>query len=46
MLPDDLGDATLAGRIALPQGPSPVLIRDGFVEDMSAVAPTMADLLD
>ncbi|MDB5719701.1 MAG: fumarylacetoacetate hydrolase [Alphaproteobacteria bacterium] len=46
MLPDDLGNATLAGRIALPQGPSPVLIRDGFVEDMSAVAPTMADLLD
>jgi fumarylacetoacetate (FAA) hydrolase family protein len=46
MLPNDAGDATLAGRLMLPQGPTPVLIRNGFVEDMSAVAPTMADLLD
>jgi fumarylacetoacetate (FAA) hydrolase family protein len=46
MLPNDVGDATLAGRLLLPEGPTPVLIRNGFVEDMSAVAPTMADLLD
>ena len=38
MLPDDVGDAILAGRLNLPQGPTPVLIRDGFVEDMSRVA--------
>ena len=46
MLPDDVGDAILAGRLNLPQGPTPVLIRDGFVEDMSRVAATMSDLLD
>jgi fumarylacetoacetate (FAA) hydrolase family protein len=46
MLPDDLDRATLAGRLNLPEGPSPVMIRDGWVEDMAAAAPTMADLLD
>jgi fumarylacetoacetate (FAA) hydrolase family protein len=46
MLPDDVERATLAGRIALPEGPTPVLIRDGVVEDMSRVAPTMADLIE
>jgi fumarylacetoacetate (FAA) hydrolase family protein len=46
MLPDDLDRAILAGRLNLPEGPSPVLIRGGWVEDMSAAAPTMADLLD
>ena len=46
MLPDDVGDAILAGRLNLPQGPTPVLIRDGFVEDMSRLAATMSDLLD
>ncbi len=46
MLPDDVERATLAGRLALPEGPTPVLIRDGAVEDMSRVAPTMADLIE
>lgn len=46
MLPDDVAQATLAGRLQLPAGPTPVLIRGGLVEDMSAVAPTMSDLLD
>lgn len=46
MLPDDLPEALLAGRLLLPEGPTPVLIRGGRVEDMSRVAPTMADLLD
>src|SRR3954468_1194407 len=46
MLPDDVERATLAGRLMLPEGPSPVLIRGGFVEDMSRVAPTMADLIE
>ena len=46
MLPDDLPDALLAGRLLLPEGPTPVLIRGGRVEDMSRIAPTVADLLD
>ena len=46
MLPIDVADAVLAGRLLLSDGPTPVLIRDGGVEDISAAAPTMADLLD
>jgi fumarylacetoacetate (FAA) hydrolase family protein len=46
MLSADLAGATLAGRLMLPEGPTPVLIRNGEVEDMSVVAPTVADLLD
>jgi fumarylacetoacetate (FAA) hydrolase family protein len=46
MLPDDVGRATLAGRLALPEGPTPVLIRGGAVEDLSRAAPTMADLIE
>src|SRR6476660_4066590 len=44
----------LVGRIALPAGacprgiggPTPVLIRDGVVLDLSTVAPTVSELLD
>ena len=45
----------LVGRIVLPAaacprgiegGPTPVLVRDGVVLDLSTVAPTVADLLD
>jgi len=46
MLPDDLGGATLVGRLRLEAGPTPVLIRDSRVDDVSASAPTVADLLD
>lgn len=46
MLPDDVERATLAGRLSLPEGPTPVLIRNGAVEDMSRDAPTMADLIE
>ena len=46
MLPDDIDDAVLAGRLRLDDGPCPVLVRDGAVFDVSAAAPTMADLLD
>jgi fumarylacetoacetate (FAA) hydrolase family protein len=46
MLPDDIGSATLAGRLQLPAGPTPVLVRGGLVIDVSAAAPTLADLLD
>lgn len=46
MLPDDLASALLVGRVALPAGPTPVIVRDGTVHDVSAVAATVADLLD
>lgn len=46
MLPDDVGEATLAGRLLLAEGPTPVLVRNGFVEDVSRTAPTIADLID
>lgn len=45
MLPEDWRDATLVGRILLPEGPTPVLVKGGEVFDMSAVAPTVAQLL-
>ncbi|BEV11245.1 fumarylacetoacetate hydrolase family protein [Asticcacaulis sp. DW145] len=45
MLPVDWRDATLVGRVLLPEGPTPVLVRGGEVFDMSAVAPTVAQLL-
>jgi fumarylacetoacetate (FAA) hydrolase family protein len=46
MLPEDAAEATLAGRLLLDDGPTPVLIRDGAVEDVSRAAPTIADLMD
>jgi fumarylacetoacetate (FAA) hydrolase family protein len=38
--------ATLIGRIDLGQGPTPVLVRDGGVYDMSAIAGTSAELIE
>ena len=46
MLPDDLDDAVLVGRLLLEAGPTPVVIRSGQVFDVSRAAPTVADLLD
>jgi fumarylacetoacetate (FAA) hydrolase family protein len=46
MLPDDVDEAILAGRLLLDAGPTPVLIRDGAVEDVSRSAPTVSDLMD
>ena len=46
MLPVDINDATLAGRLLLDEGPTPVLVRDGRVEDVSAEAATISDLLE
>jgi fumarylacetoacetate (FAA) hydrolase family protein len=46
MLPDDVAQATLTGRLQLDDGPTPVLIRNGTVEDVSRTAPTVADLMD
>jgi fumarylacetoacetate (FAA) hydrolase family protein len=44
-LPPDWRLAHLLGRIALPEGPTPVLVRRGRVLDVSAAAPTTAELL-
>jgi len=46
MLPADAAQATLAGRLLLRAGPTPVIIRNGVVEDISRTAPTIADLMD
>jgi fumarylacetoacetate (FAA) hydrolase family protein len=46
MLPVDAGDALLAGRLLLEDGPTPILIRKGVVEDVSGEAPTVSDLLE
>jgi len=43
--PEDLGQACLLGRVDLGDGPLPVLVRGGRLEDMSRVAPTSAHLL-
>jgi fumarylacetoacetate (FAA) hydrolase family protein len=46
MLPEDAAEATLAGRLLLDEGPTPVLIRKGAVEDVSRAAPTISDLME
>jgi fumarylacetoacetate (FAA) hydrolase family protein len=46
MLPTDLEDAILAGRLQLEAGPTPVLVRGGDVFDVSRSAATVSDLLD
>ena len=46
MLPVDAGKAILVGRVDLGAGPTPVVVRNGEVEDVSAIAPTVSDLLD
>jgi fumarylacetoacetate (FAA) hydrolase family protein len=44
-LPQDWRDALLVGRIALPAGPTPVLVRGGRVIDISRFAATTAEAL-
>jgi fumarylacetoacetate (FAA) hydrolase family protein len=46
MLPVDHAAAILAGRLLLDDGPTPVIVRGGMVEDVSRVAPTVADLME
>jgi fumarylacetoacetate (FAA) hydrolase family protein len=46
MLPVDAEQATLVGRLMLDEGPTPIVIRNGDVEDVSAAAPTVADLME
>ncbi|MGR4863039.1 fumarylacetoacetate hydrolase family protein [Caulobacter sp. LARHSG274] len=45
-LPDDWRDATLLGRIDFGDGPTPVLVRGGRIEDVSKIAPTTSDLMN
>ena len=44
-LPDDWRQAQLVGRIVGADGPSPVLVRDGRLVDISPTVPTTADAL-
>lgn len=44
-LPDDWREALLLGRVLLPAGPTPVLVREGRLIDISAFAATTADAL-
>jgi len=49
ILPIDDSDGTLIGRAFIPgehSGPSPVVIRDGHVHDLSQVAATVSELLN
>ncbi|AQR73652.1 fumarylacetoacetate hydrolase family protein [Sphingomonas sp. LM7] len=46
LLPADHAQATLVGRVLLDAGPTPIVIRDGDVLDVSATAATVADLLE
>ena len=46
MLPVDAAEAVLAGRLLLDEGPTPILVRHGQVEDVSRSAPTISDLLE
>ncbi|HEX7876208.1 MAG TPA: fumarylacetoacetate hydrolase family protein [Sphingobium sp.] len=46
ILPVDWPSGRYAGRVLRPAGPSPILIENGIAYDMSAVAPTMSQLLD
>jgi len=45
-LPEDWKTAVLVGRIDFEGGPTPVLIRDGRVFDVSRAAPTVSELLN
>jgi fumarylacetoacetate (FAA) hydrolase family protein len=44
-LPADWRNARLLGRFQLPDGPTPVLIQDGHVYDLSAAVPTVAEAI-
>ncbi len=44
-LPKDWRDATLIGRLQTEAGPTPILVKDGQVYDMTPVAPTVSQLM-
>jgi fumarylacetoacetate (FAA) hydrolase family protein len=45
-LPQDWRDAVLVGRIDMGEGPTPVVVKEGRVFDVSAAAPTVSVLLE
>ncbi|CAN5445138.1 fumarylacetoacetate hydrolase family protein [soil metagenome] len=45
-LPEDWRDATLLGRVDFGDGPTPILVRGGQIEDVSKLAPTTSDLMN
>jgi fumarylacetoacetate (FAA) hydrolase family protein len=45
MLAEDWRDGLFLGRIETPEGPSPVLVSNGVLHDMSRVAPTASQLV-
>jgi fumarylacetoacetate (FAA) hydrolase family protein len=45
-LPSDWRDALLLGRIQTREGPTPVLLSEGRLRDVSRVAPTVSELLN
>ncbi len=45
-LPQDWHDAVLVGRLDLGEGPTPVVVKNGRVFDVSAIAPTVSQLID
>lgn len=45
-LPSDWASGLFVGRMATSDGPSPILVRDGELIDMSRVAPTVAALVE
>lgn len=46
ILPEQFETGSFVGRLLLEEGPTPVLIRNGVVFDVSRVAPTVADLIE
>jgi fumarylacetoacetate (FAA) hydrolase family protein len=45
LFPDNLDQAVLVGRLQRPDGPSPVVVRNGRIADVSASFPTVSALL-
>ena len=45
-LPADWRQGIFAGRIDRGEGPTPVLIRDGHLFDVAAIAPTVSKLME
>jgi fumarylacetoacetate (FAA) hydrolase family protein len=46
LLPTDWREGRFIGRIALPEGPSPILVEGGVAYDMAQVAPTVSQLVE